>query len=86
MNHEYGKGACGGDNWIEVKEGCELPKDTVDVQIVIDGAVTAGYHVSAIKGGTAGWMEYQLKGSWDCKPSHWQPMASPPVSHENRVT
>lgn len=75
--------ACG-DSWIVVKQGCDLPEDCADVQLFVDDKVTAGYYVYPMpysRGGTTfgGWMEYTLKGSADCTPSHWQPMASAPI-------
>lgn len=78
--------------WIEIKEGCKLPSmfTADDVQIVVDGGVTCGYYVYPVQrswGGSigGGWMEYTLKGTAECSPSHWQPMANPPSATHTAI-
>ena len=65
--------------WIEIKEGCEMPQeDCSDVQIVVGGEVSTGYYMTKY----CAWMEYTLKGTDDCKPTHWTHLLAPPVTAE----
>jgi hypothetical protein len=75
-NSELKRKLAGETAWIEIKEGCEMPKNGHDVLIWLSSVGLRHGYYFAVSSPIDGW--YVRGNLVEDKVTHWQPLPSPP--------